>query len=118
MSLGASLKVIGAGLAWRTTGSKSAGETLLDALAGEGEQERTLAGMSIVKAGDRSIDLLDSARRSGRLTPIGVRLFADIGGPRSRAVLDEIATAPGPLAEAAVSSLDLLDRMEALDASD
>lgn len=118
MSLGASLKVIGAGIAWRTTGSARAGKTLLDALSGDDEQERTLAGMSIVKAGERSIDLIDDARTSGRLTPTGVRLLADIGGTRSRALLDEIAAEHGPLAEAAVSSLDLLDRMDELDASD
>ena len=118
MRLGASLRVIGAGIAWRAVGSAGAGETLLKAVSGDGEQERTLAAMSMVKAGERSIGLIEKARRSGRLTPTGVRLLADIGGTRSRALLTEIAAEPGPLAEAAVGSLDLLDRMEALDATD
>jgi hypothetical protein len=118
MRLGASLKVIGAGIAWRTLGSAGAGEALLEAVSGDGEQERTLAAMSMVKAGERSIDLIEQARESGRITPTVVRLLADIGGSRSRALLAEIAAEPGPLTEAAVASLDLLDRMDALDATD
>ena len=118
MRLGASLKVIGAGIAWRSARSARAGETLLEAVSGDGEQERTLAAMSMVKAGERSIDLIERARESGRITPTVVRLLADIGGSRSRALLAEIAAQPGPLTEAAVASLDLLDRMDALDATD
>lgn len=118
MSLGESLKVIGAGVAWRTVGSKAAGKTLLAAVAGEDEQERALAGMSIVKAGDRSIGLIENARASGSLSPSAVRLLADIGGARSRALLTEIASGEGPLVEAAVESLDLLDRIDALGQDD
>ena len=118
MNVGTSLKVIGAGVAWRTVGYEDAGETLLEAVSGDSEQERLLAGMSIVKAGERSIGLIGKARESGRLTPTVVRLLADIGGPRSRVLLTEIAAEPGRLAEAAVASLDLLDRMEALGATD
>ncbi len=118
MRLGASLKVIGAGIAWRTVGSAAGGEALLEAVTGDSEQERTLAAMSMVKAGDRSIGLIEQASASGRLTPTIVRLLADIGGSRSKALLTEIAAEPGPLAAAAVGSLDLLERMEALDASD
>ncbi len=118
MSLGSSLKVIGAGLTWRAAGTRGSGETLLQAVSGDDEQTRTLAGISLVKAGERSIDLIEGARNSGQLTPTVVRLLADIGGPRSRALLNEIAAEPGPLAETAVSSLDLLDRIESLDATD
>jgi hypothetical protein len=118
VSLGVSLKVIGAGVAWRIAGSEAAGMTLLEAVAGEDEQERALAGMSIVKAGDRSISLIENARVSGTLTPPAVRLLADIGGARSRALLTEIAAEEGPLVEAAVESLDLLDRIDALGPKD
>jgi len=118
MSLSTSVRVIGAGIGWRALGSGGAGETLLEAVSGDDEQERTLAGISIVKAGERSIDLIAKARDSHRLTPTVVRLLADIGGPRSRSLLTEIAAEPGPLAEAAVESLDLLNRIEALDTKD
>jgi hypothetical protein len=114
MGVGSSLRVIGAGAAWRTLGTESAGNALIDAFTGGDEQERTLAGMSIVKAGERSIDLIEKARSTGRLTPTVVRLLADIGGSRARALLGEIAHGSGPLAEAAVESLDLLDQIDAL----
>jgi hypothetical protein len=115
VGVGSSLKVIGAGAAWRTVGAQSAGNALLEAFNGGDEQERTLAGMSIVKAGDRSIDLIEKARDDDRLTPDLVRLLADLGGARSRALLGDIASGSGPLADAAVESLDLLDQIEELD---
>jgi hypothetical protein len=118
MNLGRSANLIRAGLAWRAFGSSGAGATLLDAVAGNDEQERMLAGMSLVKAGERSLDLIGKAYTSGNATPQMVRLVADIGGPRSRPMLTEMAAAPGPLADAATDSLDLLDRIDRLDQSD
>ncbi len=49
MGLGSSLKVIGAGIAWRTLGRS--GQALIEAFQHGDEQDRTLAGMSLVKAG-------------------------------------------------------------------
>lgn len=118
MGVGSSLKVIGAGVAWRALGAESAGDGLLRAFASDDEQERALAGMSLVKAGERSIDLIEKARSEGRLTPSLVRLLADIGGPRSRVLLAELAAGSGPVAEAAVESLELLDQIESLGAAE
>ncbi|MEX1125302.1 MAG: hypothetical protein WEE53_06515 [Acidimicrobiia bacterium] len=116
MGVGSSLKVITAGVAWRTVGAESAGDTLLHAFGSGDEQDRTLAGISIVKAGERSINLIEKARSGGRLTPSLVRLLADIGGPKSRGLLAEIATGSGPMAAAAYESLDLLDQIDGLGA--
>ena len=44
-----------------------------------------------------------------------VRLLADIGGPRSRALLTEIATDEGPVASAAAESLEVLDEIKAFE---
>jgi len=115
MNFGRSANLIRAGFTWRTVGSSGAGATLLDAMAGDDEQERMLAGMSLVKAGDRSLDLISSAYASGNATPQLVRLVADIGGPRARPMLTEMAAEPGPLADTASDSLDLLDRIDSLD---
>lgn len=112
MSLGGSLKIIGAGAIFRATGTDGAGYTLLEAFSGDDEQEKMLAGISIVKAGEKSIDLIEKARASGRLTPAVVRLLADIGGPRSRALLSRIAGDGGAVAEPAMQSLELLDEIE------
>jgi hypothetical protein len=114
MGVGSSLKVIGAGVAWRTAGIASAGEELIEAFTSEDEQQRTLAGISIVKAGDRSIDLIDRARSRGHLNPALVRLLADIGGPKAQALLGELATGESPVAEAATESLELLKKIESL----
>lgn len=114
MSLGSSLKVIGAGVAWRTVGSESAGAKLLDAFRSDDEQKRTLAGISLVKAGERSVDLIEQARSTGSLTPDLVRLLADIGGPKSQALLSDLAGEEGPVAKAAVESLELLEQIEQL----
>ena len=118
MGFGRSANVIRAGLAWRAFGSSGAGATLLEAMSGEDEQERMLAGMSLVKAGERSVDLIEGAHASQQATVPVVRLLADLGGPRSRTLLIEIAAEQGPLAGAAADSLDLLDRIEALGESD
>lgn len=114
MSVGSSLKVLGAGVAWRTIGSESAGEALLEAFTSDDEQNRTLAGISLVKAGERSVDLIEKTRSTGNLTPDVVRLLADIGGPKSQALLSELAVGQGPVAVAALESLDLLEQIEQL----
>ncbi len=114
MGVGSSLKVISAGMAWRTVGAKSAGDTLVRAFESGDEQDKALAGMSIVKAGDRSIGLIEKARSEGHLTPSLVRLLADIGGPKSKGLLAEIATSDDSVAAAAHDSLDLLNQIEDL----
>ena len=107
--------MIGAGVAWRTVGSESAGYALLEAFSGDDEQEKMLAGISLVRAGERSIDLIEKAGKTGRLTPDVVRLLADIGGPRSRALLGELAGSAGPVGTAATESLQVLDQIENLE---
>jgi hypothetical protein len=113
VSIGGSIKVISAGAAWRTFGYTQAGEVLLNALSSDDEQQRMLAGMSLVKAGERSIELIANAAASGRASPAAVRLLADLSGPRCRALLTKIAAEPGDLGMAANQSLKLLDRIDA-----
>jgi hypothetical protein len=110
--------VIGAGVAWRTVGYESAGEDLIEAFTSDDEQNRVLAGISLVKAGERSIDLIEKARSTGSLTPELVRLLADIGGPKSQALLRDLADEKGPVADAAIESLELLERIEQLGPSE
>ncbi len=114
MSLAESFRLVGVGFAWRLLGPEGAGRALLEATASDDEQERMLAVIPLVKAGDRTIDLVEEAAQEGTLTPEGVRLLVDIGGRRSRAVLAEIATSPGKLGDVATSSIETLDRIEPL----
>jgi len=73
-----------------------------------------LAGIALVRAGDRSVDLIESAIEDGTASPAAVRLLADIGGARVRPILERLVTADEDLAPAARDTLGLLDRMDAL----
>lgn len=102
-----------AGAAWRLFGSKKSAEKLLDAMEGGDEQNRMLAGMSLVKAGKRSFDLIEQKIEAGEATPPVVCLLPDLDGPRTRQVIARIlADGPDELHEAARQCTDLLDRIE------
>ena len=104
-----------AGAAWRMFGTRKSAETLLDAMSGDDEQHRMLAGISLVKAGQRSFDLIERKITAGEAAPPVVRLLPDIDGPKSRAVLDRLACGePGELQDTAKQCIDLLDRMDEL----
>lgn len=108
-------KVILAGAAWRTLGSRRAAGTLIEALSGDDEQNRMLAGMSLVKAGARSVELIERKVASGEAPPALVRLLPDLDQPRSRELLRKIAIEEsGELADAARQCLAQLDRIDAL----
>ena len=109
-----SLKVLLAGTSWRLFGSERAGDVLLQAMSGKDEQNRMLAGISLVKAGQRSFDLIRERIESGEATPDIVRLLPDIGGEKARALLEEVREQHGELGIAANESIDLLDRIKKL----
>ena len=108
-----------AGASWRVFGSRRAAETLLRAMSADDEQSRMLAGMSLVKAGQRSFDMIENKIEAGQASAPVIRLLSDIDGPKARAVLRRIAAGePGELKNAAEECIDLLDRMDAVDPED
>ncbi len=110
--MSSSAELLIAGARWRLFGSRRAGEKLLAAMNGDDEQQRMIAGMSLVKAGQRSFRLIERRIAAGEATAPLVRLLPDIGGERARAVLERVAgSASGDLGEAAVECIDLLDRI-------
>jgi hypothetical protein len=110
------VRVIIAGATWRLFGSRRAAEILLRAMSGDDEQNRMLAGMSLVKAGQRSFELIEKMIASGEASAPVVRLLPDIGGPRARGVLEKIAGGDQiELQETARECVDLLDRIDALE---
>ena len=110
-----SFKVFAAGASWRLFGSARAGETLLEALAGDDEQNRMLAGISLVKAGERSLSLIEEKIAAGEATAPLIRLLPDIAGEQARGLLEQIATgASGGEADAAADGIELLDRIKKL----
>jgi hypothetical protein len=107
------VRLLWAGLAWRSFGSRRAAEALIQAMSGDDEQNRMLAGMALVKAGGRSLDLIEEQVEAGRATPAVVRLLPDLDTPRTRVLLNKIASQEsGELAEAARGCLNQLRRMD------
>ena len=102
-----------AGALWRTFGLAGSARTLLEAFSGDNEQNRMLAGMSLIRAGDRSFDLIEDEIVNGRATPNALQLLADIDHDRARAVIAPLAQGGGQLASAASDCLATLDRIEA-----
>jgi type II secretory pathway pseudopilin PulG len=108
-----SLGIIAAGVAWRLFGSRKSAETLLAAMDAGDEQTRMLAGMSLVRAGARSFDLIEQRIEAGVATPSAVRLLPDLDGPGARELMQRIlAHGPDDLRETAAQCISLLDRME------
>jgi hypothetical protein len=90
----ASAKLLAAGAAWRLTGASAAGDTLVTAVTTGGETERTLAGMLLVRAGDRSVRVVTNAILADSGPDELVDVLVSIGTDQARAALLEVAQAP------------------------
>jgi len=109
-------RIMAAGTSWRLFGSQRAAEILVQAASGDDEQNRMLAGMSLVKAGQRSFDLIEDKLAAGRASATLVQLLPDIDAVRSREVLQRVLQGePGEIAEMAKQCIDQLDRIDELD---
>jgi hypothetical protein len=111
-----SARVLAAGATWRLAGLTSAGNALLDAVAHGDETERTLAGMLLVRTGDRSVPLVADAVLTGRGDTDLVDVLASIDTAEARAALVRLAQAPPPTVSpqarsAAAEALRTLDKV-------
>lgn len=85
-------------------------------MSGEDEQNRMLAGISLIKAGQRSFDLIEERIEAGTASPGVVRLLPDIDSERSRSLLARMARGePGELTEAARECIDLIERIDSME---
>lgn len=108
-----SFRVMAAGVWWRMFGSRRAGDALLAAVSDGDEQARMLAGMALVKAGQRSFDLIQQKIEAGQVSENELRLLPDIDGLRARKLLEPIACGEdGELQKAAQECVDLLNRID------
>lgn len=115
MGAAASAKLLAAGAAWRTFGAPSAGRSLVRALVSGTEDEQMLAGMLLVKAGDRSVPLLTQAISTGAASPQVVDVLASIGTEPARAALERATRAPAAdVAAAAGKALRTLGEIDRL----
>jgi radical SAM superfamily enzyme with C-terminal helix-hairpin-helix motif len=99
---------LAAGMTWRSVGFRPAGRTLLRSLEAEG-QERTIAGMALVQAGERSVELIEDDLDTHGASKIIVQILADIGGTHARSVLERIGEAEG---EVGALARDLAQQMD------
>ncbi len=89
---------------------------LLDAFTGGSEQNRMLAGMSLVRAGERSFDLIEQQLEQGGAAASLVRLLPDIDDQRSRSILERLAAGEDEeMARASQRCLEALERQDSLD---
>lgn len=109
------LRVLAAGLLWRWFGARGSADTLLEAVGSQDEQNRMLAGMSLVKAGEKSFDLIEDQIDTGEATPSAVRLLPDIDPGRARGVMDKVSTSGSDLVETATECIDTINRIESVE---
>ncbi len=108
-------RVLAAGVLWRLFGRRASARTLLEAFAADNEQNRMLAGISLVRAGQRSFDLIENEIQRGKAPPKLLRLLGDIDEQRARQVMQPIAAGDDALAPAARECIATLDRFAAED---
>lgn len=66
---------------WRFTGLNVAGRALIHALASNDENVRVIAGMALVKGGNRALPLLRDALDSQSVLAMVITIIGDIGDP-------------------------------------
>ncbi|HVH23453.1 MAG TPA: hypothetical protein VNA11_13445 [Pseudonocardia sp.] len=112
MSTTGSAKLLAVGAAWRLTGAGPAGRRLVRAARGGGETERSLAGMMLVQAGDRSVPVLVEAIMAGSGSAALVTVLASIGTDGARNALARVCrTGPPCAAAAAAEALRTLEEI-------
>ena len=93
-----------AGAAWRFTGLRFCGRTLVRGLASPDETVRTIAGILLVRAGGRSGPLLDRALAGAEPAhvPMQLRILGELGDERWDGVLERYSKHENPkIADAA-----------------
>jgi hypothetical protein len=115
-------RLIGVGTVWRATGAATAGRRLVAAVARGDEDEQAVAGMLLVRAGDRAVPLVAEALAAPATGTVHVEVhvevlvdvLASIGSPPARAQLRRLAAAPSAqvadAARAALRALAEIDR--------
>lgn len=120
MGAAASAKLLAIGAAWRLTGVSAAGDALVTAVTAGGETERTLAGMLLVQAGDRSVPVVTDAILACPEPADLVDVLVSIGTDDARAALLRVSQSPPPAvppatSDAAAEALRTLDEIRRQD---
>src|SRR5215471_15447451 len=94
---------------WCATGSQAAGRVLMNALAADDPNVRTIAGMLLVRGGKKSIPLITEAIHRNLNLPQTLVMAGDVGAHSLEPELKSFTTHPDPaVAKAARDGLQIL----------
>jgi NCAIR mutase (PurE)-related protein len=109
MDLKAAARVLANQALFRATGWRRAGRALVAATESTDETVRTLAGMSLVKAGVSAVPLVEEALERGYNRPTLITILADIGDATVESEIEKyVLSADPPVAKAAQRALAVL----------
>jgi hypothetical protein len=95
---------------------RSAGRRLVKAVSSGDEQASTLAGIFLVKAGERSVALVSEALENGAGSPILATILGDLGGEKAEVELARLAESGevevASAAKRALRDLEQIKRMQ------
>jgi hypothetical protein len=120
MGAARSARILAVGATWRLTGIAAAGDALVTAVTTGSESDRALAGMLLVKAGNRSVPVVTDAVLTGKGVDDLVDVLASINTAAARAALERVAQAPPSTVaahtkDAAAAALRTLDQIRRQD---
>src|SRR5712692_6982049 len=81
---------------WRMTGSQTAGRTLLNALAASDPNLRTIAGILLVRGGQKAVPLIEEAIQRQLNLPQVLVMAGDIGDKKLEPELQKFTAHPDP----------------------
>ena len=96
---------------WKIARVDAGGRKLVEALAAEDEEIRTIAGMLLTKAGQRARPLLEQALSNGRHVPMVISVLGSIGDASDLTGLRPFAKDEDP--EVARAARDAIRTIEA-----
>ncbi len=94
---------------WRSTGSQAAARTLVNALASADPNIRTIAGMFLVRGGEKAVPFIEEAIHRQLNLPQVLVMAGDIGSKKLEPELQKFTAHPDPqVARAAQDGLRIL----------
>ena len=109
MDLTRTAKIFLANAAWRATGARWAGRTLVDSLGSVDPDSATIAGTLLARSGERAEPLLLDALHERRQLGTVLLLLGDVGRPERASDISPFARDPDPdVARAARDALRIL----------
>ncbi|MBI3652721.1 MAG: hypothetical protein HY231_16990 [Acidobacteria bacterium] len=109
MELAKASKLFLVNAAWRTTGARAAGRSLIEGLGSPDENVRMIAGTFLSRAGKQALPLIREAVRKGQHTAQTLTILGDLGNLTDEPIIRRyVADADPEVAKSARYALELL----------